>query len=133
MASYLEKSGRYSEMSDFETTIPAEWEYAVDELLGAVFDFYTDMIHTGTKKEDARQVLPLCTKTRFYWTVNLRSLMNFLSQREDEHAQADIHENAKQVFGIFQEHYPTIAEAWRKKDLEVKAFLRERRRWGGMK
>jgi thymidylate synthase (FAD) len=42
---------------------------------------YEDMLSDGIAREVARNVLPLSLYTSFYWTVNLRSLMNFLSLR----------------------------------------------------
>jgi len=127
IGSFTEKSGRYSQMKDYEATISTEDQDVVDETLCELFGYYTEMVNAGTKKEEARQVLPLCTLTEFYWTVNLRSLMNFLSNRADKHAQKDISENAEQVSKIFKEYYPNIFAAWKKRDDDVKRFLSERR------
>ncbi|MFB7420728.1 FAD-dependent thymidylate synthase [Streptomyces sp. NPDC056210] len=50
---------------------------------GAVeaWHLYQEMLDAGIAKEVARNVLPLSLYTSFYWTVNLRSAMNFLSLR----------------------------------------------------
>ncbi|MEU3599622.1 FAD-dependent thymidylate synthase [Streptomyces sp. NPDC006798] len=42
---------------------------------------YEDQLALGVAREVARNVLPLSLYTSFYWTVNARSLMNFLSLR----------------------------------------------------
>lgn len=42
---------------------------------------YEDLLAMGVAKELARNVLPLGLMTQFYWSVNLRSLFNFLSQQ----------------------------------------------------
>ncbi|MGW1278495.1 FAD-dependent thymidylate synthase [Streptomyces tsukubensis] len=42
---------------------------------------YEDQLALGIAREVARNVLPLSLYTSFYWTVNARSLMNFLSLR----------------------------------------------------
>lgn len=42
---------------------------------------YQDMLSVGVAREVARNVLPLSIYTSFYWSVNLRSVMNFLSLR----------------------------------------------------
>jgi len=84
--------------------------YTVEE----TFDIYRSMVCGGVKKEVARQILPLCTMTKFYWTVNLRSLMNFLSNRMAAGAQTDIRENANEVYRLFEESYPTIADAYKR-------------------
>ncbi|MFI6684944.1 FAD-dependent thymidylate synthase [Streptomyces sp. NPDC050485] len=45
------------------------------------WDEYTEMLDAGIAREVARNVLPLSLYTSFFWTVNLRSAMNFLSLR----------------------------------------------------
>jgi len=60
--------------------------------------------------------------------VNLRSLMNFLSLRMDAHAQADIRENANEIYKFFEQEYPNIAKVWRERDDAVKEFLKEWRK-----
>jgi thymidylate synthase (FAD) len=54
----------------------------------AAWDDYEYMLSEGVARETARNVLPLSLYTSFYWTVNLRSAMNFLSLRW-------AHENSK--------------------------------------
>ena len=44
----------------------------------------------GVAKEVARSVLPVGLYTEFYWSVNARSLMNFLSLRNAAAAQHEI-------------------------------------------
>ncbi len=127
ISSYTEKSGRYSEMTgiisnlDFE---PRDDEHEPAKVTFDSFEAYEKLIAKGVKKEDARQVLPLCTATKFYWTVNLRSLMNFLSNRMDSKAQQDIFLNAVEIFKIFEERYPNIADEWRYKERAVREFLK---------
>jgi thymidylate synthase (FAD) len=130
IGSYTEKSGRYSEMEDFELTAGCEpkLKEAMNVEMIALFEYYGQLMKDGLKKEEARQVLPLCTMTKFYWTVNLRSLMNFLSLRMDPHAQQDIRENAKEVCKLFENSYPTIARRWLEREAAIKKFLSERRR-----
>lgn len=45
------------------------------------WDRYTMLLETGIANEVARMVLPLNIYSQMYWTVNARSLMNFLSLR----------------------------------------------------
>ena len=42
---------------------------------------YEQLVELGVARELARSVLPVGAYTEFYWTVNARSLMNFLSLR----------------------------------------------------
>lgn len=74
---------------------------------------YEAMIDDGVANEVARMILPLNIFTSFYWTVNARSLMNFLSLRvHDEDArdisypQYEIEQPAKVVEEYFAEAMP---------------------------
>jgi thymidylate synthase (FAD) len=64
------------------------------------FEEYEMLIARGMPKEQARSILPLGTYTKFYWTVNGRSIMNFLRLRLDEGAQAEIREYAKVILDM---------------------------------
>ncbi len=63
------------------------------------FDIY-NLVTQTMPKEQARSLLPLGTYTKFYWTVNGRSLMNFLKLRLDKSAQAEIREYAKVILDM---------------------------------
>lgn len=73
---------------------------------------YRDLLNLGVAKEIARSVLPVGQYTEFIWTVNLRSLMNFLALRNSEHAQHEIAEYAKVIENIFQDCLPETYLAW---------------------
>ena len=51
----------------------------------------------GVAREQARMVLPVGIFTEIVWTLNLRSLANFLHLRSDSHAQPEIQEIATQI------------------------------------
>lgn len=76
------------------------------------FKAYSTMIQRGVAKEVARMVLPVSMYTQFYWTVNARSLMNFLSLRLSENAQLEIREYAQKVEKIFAEAMPVTHGEW---------------------
>ena len=76
-------------------------------------DTYNYAIENGVAKELARVVLPLSMYTEFYWTVNARSIMNFLSLRNSEQAMFEIREYAKIVEELWTEIMPITAEAFR--------------------
>jgi thymidylate synthase (FAD) len=67
---------------------------------------YEWMLESGIAKEQARLVLPVNIYTQFYWTINARSLMNFLSLRNAEPAMYEIREYAKQIEIIFAAKMP---------------------------
>lgn len=59
---------------------------------------YENLLGRGVTREQARTVLPVGTYTEFFWTVNFRSLMNFLNLRMDEHAQEEIRVYANGIY-----------------------------------
>ena len=75
-------------------------------------DAYRTMLKMGIAKELARSVLPVGQYTEFIWTVNARSLMNFLCLRNDEHAQREIAEYASGIEDIFASMLPETHKAW---------------------
>lgn len=53
-------------------------------------DKYLALIRHGVPPQDARSVLPLCTKTELVMTINFRSLLNFLELRTSKAAHPDM-------------------------------------------
>ncbi len=98
-----------AELSDdeheaFGETIRKETERAIS--------VYRRLIEEGTAKELARIVLPLNMYTQFYWSVNARSLMNFIRLRCDEHAQIEIRLYADAIRKMFGEKMEWTAAAF---------------------
>src|SRR5881227_1360851 len=65
------------------------------EVYEHVFATYERLVEAGVARELARSALPVGAYTEFYWTVNARSLMNFLSLRNSETAQREIRRYAE--------------------------------------
>jgi thymidylate synthase (FAD) len=96
LASYSQESQRYVDMAAPEFVVPpsvaenpqarAVW----DEFMGQVSDTYRQLRELGTRKEDARFVLPNASATRIIVTMNFRSLRHFISVRCDKAAQWEI-------------------------------------------
>lgn len=82
--------------------------------IGYADEAYHTMVDEGIAKEIARCVLPVTQYTEFIWTVNARSLMNFISLRNDSNAQYEINEYAKVIEQIFSEKMPVTHEAFEK-------------------
>jgi thymidylate synthase (FAD) len=84
--------------------------------LRAVYDHayetYTRLVEQGVARELARSVLPVGAYTQFYWTVNARALMNFVSLRNSEFAQLEIRRYAEAVEAYFAELMPVTHEAF---------------------
>lgn len=73
---------------------------------------YKELIDLGIAKEVARCALPVAQYTEFIWTVNARSLINFLSLRNDQAAQYEIQEFAKVIEDIFAKLLPVTYESF---------------------
>ena len=89
---------------------------AIETCSAASFQTYNYLLKIGVAKEVARVVLPVGTFTEFYWTVNARALMNFLSLRTDETAQREIRDYAFEVEKFFGEKMPVTFDAWVEND-----------------
>jgi len=76
------------------------------------YNTYRTLLQWGVAKEMARIVLPLATYTEFYWTVNARSLMNFLSLRMAEDAQWEIRQYANELASHLEIQMPMTYNAW---------------------
>jgi thymidylate synthase (FAD) len=76
------------------------------------FETYERLVELGVARELARAVLPVGAYTEFYWTVNARSLMNFLSLRNAEMAQREIRRYAEACERFFAELMPVTYNAF---------------------
>lgn len=137
-SSFNEMSMRYHQPSEIDYYIPSykdirkqvgkpgayEFEEidddSVKELFYSVFQnaileadsAYYKLIDAGVAKEIARCVLPVTQYTEFIWTVNARSLINFISLRNESNAQYEINEYAKIIELVFQEKMPYTHKAF---------------------
>ena len=105
------KPGSYS----FEPVEPELAEHtreAQEAVFADAYRAYQDLLERGVAKEIARNVLPVAIYTQFYWTVNARSLMNFLSLRNSETAQREIRRYAEAVEDLFAAKMPVTHAAF---------------------
>jgi thymidylate synthase (FAD) len=144
MSSFNEWSGRYSEMLpefyipgdtrnivNTGTKMKPEFQLTDDGSLSRFtqanlrlnaqqsWKRYQTMLANGVANEVARMVLPLNTYSQMYWTVNPRSLMNFLSLRvesEDSlirsYPQWEIQMGAEHVENYFKLYMPVTHAAF---------------------
>jgi thymidylate synthase (FAD) len=90
------------------------------ESLRAVYDqayaTYESLVEQGVAREVARCVLPVGAYTEFYWTVNARAIMNFVSLRASETAQREIRYYAEVVETFLAERMPLTHAAFVKNE-----------------
>jgi thymidylate synthase (FAD) len=105
------KPGAYS----FDPVDPDVAEATREELqtvYETAYAAYERLVELGVARELARSVLPVGAYTEFYWTVNARALMNFVSLRAAETAQREIRRYAEAVEQFFAERMPITHEAF---------------------
>jgi thymidylate synthase (FAD) len=109
--SQVGKPGAYS----FET-VDAELAETAREALQDVYEHafgtYERLVEAGVARELARSVIPVGAYTEFFWTVNARALMNFVSLRAAEAAQREIRRYAEACERFLAERMPVTYEAF---------------------
>lgn len=73
---------------------------------------YIDYIEIGVSKQQARLFLPVNTYSEMIWSCNPRSMMHFLSLRNEPSAQMEIREYAKVVELFFELSMPVTYQAF---------------------
>jgi thymidylate synthase (FAD) len=109
--SQVGKPGAYT----FEPVEPDLAEHTRDalrEVYEHAYSTYERLVEAGVAREVARSVLPVGAYTEFYWTVNARSLMNFVSLRAAETAQREIRRYAEAVERFLELHMPITHAAF---------------------
>jgi thymidylate synthase (FAD) len=109
--SQVGKPGAYR----FEPVADELAEQAREELQAVyeqAFEAYERLVEAGVARELARAVMPVGAYTQFYWTVNARALMNFVSLRNSEFAQLEIRRYAEAVEAFFGEQMPVTHAAF---------------------
>ena len=109
--SQVGKPGAYS----FEPVDPELAERTREELQAlydAAYSTYTRLVEEGVARELARLAMPMGAYTEFYWTVNARSLLNFISLRAAESAQREIRRYAEACERFFAEKMPVTHAAF---------------------
>jgi thymidylate synthase (FAD) len=109
--SQVGKPGAYS----FEPVEPGIAETTREEMRAvyeAAFSAYERLVELGVARELARSVLPVGAYTEFFWTVNARALMNFLSLRNSETAQREIRRYAEAAEQFLAEKMPVTYAAF---------------------
>ncbi len=105
------KPGAYS----FEPVSPELADRTREELRAVyehAYETYARLVELGVARELARSVIPVGAYTEFYWTVNARSLMNFISLRAAETAQREIRRYADACERFFAERMPVTHAAF---------------------
>jgi thymidylate synthase (FAD) len=82
------------------------------EVYEHAFETYERLVEAGVARELARSVMPVGAYTEFFWTVNARALMNFVSLRAADTAQREIRRYADAVEQFFVAKMPVTHAAF---------------------
>ena len=111
MRSQVGKPGAYS-FEPVETDIAETTREEMRTVYEAAFSAYERLVEAGVARELARAALPVGAYTEFFWTVNARALMNFLSLRNSETAQREIRRYAEATEQFLAEKMPITYAAF---------------------
>lgn len=128
LASYSQESQRYCNYNkdkfgneltfvDLNTFADLSDNNIAIEELERIESLYMTLIKEGVKPEDARSILPNCTKTEFICTMNLRGWRHFFEMRCDNHAQHQIRYLAKSLLKKMSVYIPIVFDDLREKFL----------------
>jgi len=105
------KPGSYS-FDPVEPDLAERTRKELQSVYDVAFATYTRLVEQGIARELARSVLPVGAYTEFYWTVNARALMNFVSLRAAETAQREIRRYAEACEQFLAEAMPITYDAF---------------------
>jgi thymidylate synthase (FAD) len=109
--SQVGKPGAYT-FEPVDDALAEETRDAMRQVYEQAYDTYVRLVDQGVAREVARAVLPVGAYTEFFWTVNARSLMNFISLRNSETAQREIRRYAEAVETFLAEKMPVTYAAF---------------------
>ena len=109
------KPGAYS-FQPVDAELAERTRAALTEAYDRAYATYEELVEAGVARELARAVMPVGAYTQFYWTVNARALMNFISLRNAEFAQLEIRRYAEAVESFFAEKMPITYAAFIEND-----------------
>ncbi len=109
--SQVGKPGAYS-FEPVDADVAETTRETLHEVYVTAYAAYERLVELGVARELARAALPVGAYTEFYWTVNARSLMNFVSLRAAETAQREIRRYAEACERFLAEQMPVTHAAF---------------------
>jgi thymidylate synthase (FAD) len=109
--SQVGKPGAYS-FEPVDAELAEETQAELRAVYETAYETYERLVERGVARELARSVLPVGAYTEFYWTVNARALMNFVSLRAAETAQREIRRYAEACERFLAERMPVTHAAF---------------------
>jgi len=117
LASYSQRSQRYVKESEPRYIEPAEikeWGESAherfEEVMGACWEAYRDLLSKGIKPEIARYVLPNACETQIICTWNFREIRHIIKLRASKRALPEMRAVASEIRRIAKEIAPQVFE-----------------------
>lgn len=126
LLSFSQQSQRYVKYNNLEFIIPEGVKEHSDEyevMINGLKDVelrYKQLIKLGLKAEQARAILPQCTKTTIVVSGNIREIRHVLNLRCDNGAQPDIQKLCKGILEMLHRKYPAFFDDLYKKYISEK-------------
>jgi thymidylate synthase (FAD) len=110
MGSFTSASQHYQDYRDYPCVVHEDLckDALTEAACASAFDCYQRLIALGVPIEEARQVLPNAAAVNILWTVNARSLINFLRQRLCNRNVAEMRIFAKKVLSRVRGSFPEL-------------------------
>jgi len=116
LASYSQESTRYVNYSgEMEFIRPVWWDewgnenrWSWESALKTVETYYREMIHDGSRPEQAREILPNSLKTEIVMTANLREFRHIFKLRCSKAAHPQIRALMLDMLDGFKKEIPVI-------------------------
>ena len=115
LASYMQESTRYVKYDNLEMIKDPSFKTnsIIEDRLEGLFTQYKSLVQNGTRKEMARDFLPLGMATRIYCKMNLREFRHFLRLRANPAAHPMMRDLARQMVAeVIHANTPKFVEAY---------------------
>ena len=102
---------RQNSVDDLDDAVRLSFEQQIVHLFTDANDLYKRMLEAGVAKECAREVLPMCSKTRLYMNGTLRSWIHYIDLRASDGTQSEHRCIAEQCKELVKMCYPKTYKA----------------------
>lgn len=112
MASYTSASQHYQNYSRYPHVMDPEMATmpVVYEIIAQIDETYDVLVEQAVPVEEARQILPGSKAVNILWTINARSLANFLNVRLCRRNVKEMRIFARRMYGVAKNWFPELFE-----------------------
>lgn len=112
MGSFTSSSQHYQEYDGYPNILHSYMvnDKRVRDVLRSIDICYKDLIYNDVPKEEARQILPNAKAVNLMWTVNARSLHNFMRLRMCLRNVTEMRVFCNKILSLVEQWWPEFAE-----------------------